>query len=106
MGDVGVDHGYGHYFRDKVQGSSYTGGIGVGTFSPIAESVTTVTDAGVTSASEIMIFPLNGPAGELLRLKSCFVTPGNGSFTFNVSASGSGSPDAAESFAYMFLTEG
>lgn len=106
MSDVGVDHGFGSYFRDKFSANAYTGGIGVGQFTATAAGVTTVSDAAITSTAKVIVFPANGPAGLLVKSKSCFVdTIGTGSFVFNCSATGSGAPAGTEIFAYMFLTE-
>ncbi len=98
-----ADHGIGN----PVQVVGITGtGFGTGTFTATASIDTTITDSAIQTNSQIVIFPTNGPAGELLRLKSCFITSiVAGSAEFSVSASGAGSPGGDETFAYIVLTE-
>ena len=79
--------------------------VGLGSFTADAGASTTITDAAVTSSSIVLITPTNAPAGLLIKSKSCHVTPGSGSFTFNVSASGAGAPAGTETFRYMALLE-
>jgi hypothetical protein len=78
---------------------------GLGTFTSDADASTTVTDTAVKSTSRIIVFPTNAAAGLLLRSASCFVTPGTGSFTFNVSATGAGAPAGTETFAYVSIND-
>lgn len=64
-------------------------------------SAQTITDAAVQAGMRVFIVPTNGPAGLLLRSKSCWVdTVANGSFVFNVSATASGAPAGTETFNY------
>jgi len=89
--NVGVDHGWPHQ------------GIGNAYLSAQATSGQTV--AGMPAGAQVSIFPSNGPAGELCRLKTVFIASGDvteGQFIISVSASGSGSPGGDESFVYVF----
>lgn len=102
-----VDTGQSERTVDRLVVREGIGGpaIAVGTFTADADASTSVTDASVAAASALVIFPTNAAAGLLVKSKSCYVTPAAGSFTFNVSASGSGAPAGTETFAYIALLE-
>lgn len=86
---------------DSGPGQHNVRGIG-GTFTLDADGSTSVSDADILSTSQIVCFPTNGPAGLILKSKSCFVnTIAAGSFVFNVSATGAGAPAGTETFAYL-----
>ena len=98
-----ADHGIGNPLN--VVGITGTG-FGTGTFTATASADTTISDSAIQTNSQIVLFPTNGPAGELLRLKSCYITTiAAGSAEFTVSASGAGSPGGDETFAYLVSTE-
>lgn len=72
-----------------------------GSFTPTGAALT-VSDAAIQAGMRVFVVPTNGPAGLLLRSKSCWVdTIADGSFVFNVSASGSGAPAGTETFQYL-----
>lgn len=73
-----------------------------GTFQATAAAVTTVSNANIPASANIVFDAANGPAGLLLRGKTCSIATGNsaGSFVFTVSATGAGAPSGSETFNY------
>lgn len=91
---------------DMLTVNAFSGGsrgFFVGTvFSPTGSAIT-VTDPRMLGTGGCIVVPVNGPAGLLLKTKSCWSdTFANGSFVFNVSATGAGAPSGSELFNYLF----
>lgn len=79
-------------------------GFDSGSFTATAAGTTTITDANVAATSLVVFAPTNGPAGLLVKSKSCYIgAVSAGSFTFLVSATGSGAPAGTETFAYFAM---
>src|SRR2546428_5697644 len=86
---------------DSGAGQSPVRGIG-GQFTMPAASTTTVSDSDILAGSAIAVQATNGPAGLLIQSKSCYISNVlNGSFVFNVSATGAGAPAGTEVFVWM-----
>lgn len=107
MGVATVQHGQVlGTFDDLTVNEGLTGvSVGTGSFTVTAAAVTTITDASSSATSRIVWSPANAAAGLLTQLKTCYVTTGAGSFTFNVSATGAGQPAGTELINYIILSE-
>ena len=93
--------------RGVFTANAITGtGLSSGTINVGAAGTTTVTDANVGTGSVIVTSPFNSSGGLLARTKTCWVSGlFNGSFTFDVSATGAGAPAGTEQFSYIVNNE-
>lgn len=79
-------------------------GLDCGSFTATAAGTTTISDANILASSLVTFSPTNGPAGLLLATKTCYIgAVSAGSFTFLVSATGSGAPAGTETFTYFSM---
>jgi hypothetical protein len=107
MGTVAVSSGQVNQTVDMLTVSAINGGsrgfFAGAIFSPTGSTIT-VTDSRMLSTGGAIIVPVNAAAALLLKTKSCWIdTQANGSFVFNVSATGAGAPSGSEQFNYLFF---